>query len=240
MCCLFDATVKFWRRLTDLNQGARRAVQRQLEGIPSVFDQDIGTVVISAVGCGLTHVHVHVKAEVPLVLIPAGVTFLPANAAVQKMVTLCVAPIRTNRMGAVPIPAACLEMRRTEPEQGDTLKVLPPSNSGLSPDLGRLVEQIQVELSTSLLARIRQKTFGRLATYYDPDVMMFDICGREQFRIFQFAIWILTDIPHRNGFVGINSRHLSGDPRPTNQDYRDIKALFARAGVECSSYHAFQ
>jgi hypothetical protein len=62
--------------------------------------------------------------------------------------------------------------------------------------------------------------------------------GEAPFRVQQYAIWTITDNPHRSGYVGIGS-YFSGEP-PDREELASVRQLFAVAGIDHRRYRALR
>jgi hypothetical protein len=63
-----------------------------------------------------------------------------------------------------------------------------------------------------------------------------DAFATADFRVQQFAVWTITNNPSRNGYVGLGIGGAGSGP--TNAEIRQIRALFAEAGIDASQYRA--
>jgi hypothetical protein len=57
------------------------------------------------------------------------------------------------------------------------------------------------------------------------------------FRVQQFAIWTITDNPKRSAYVGLGTFGVGSGP--SAGEYRQIKTLFKKAGIDPTRYAAF-
>jgi hypothetical protein len=61
--------------------------------------------------------------------------------------------------------------------------------------------------------------------------------GDASFRVQQFAIWTITDNPRRGAYVGLGTFGVGSGPSAA--EYRQIKGLFKKAGIDPTRYAAF-
>lgn len=204
----------------------------------SLFDL---TSYVGAVGAGLGHIRVRFDERLPFPLkVPAGTVFESRSDAVQNMIAICDVVVqfpqfatRASLLGdttmEVLVPAACLEMQKRAPTGNDTFLAVDPAHARLRDDLKRIVAQLNRETPDSDHLHVPLGFDSRTVTRKEL----------RRNRVFQFAIWTLTDNPNRNGFVGITSQQRGPQGGPDWRELRMIKRLLQRAGIQTSDYRAF-